>query len=319
MTIATTTFTRFDAIGVREQLSNVISNISPTLTPFLTNAKKGKAKNTLFEWQTDALAAASSTNQQLEGDEVTTYTAVVPTVRLGSYCEIARKTGSVSKTVQAVESAGNANNKGYVVAKIGKELKRDMETSLLANKAAVAGNTSTARVTAGLKCYIKTNYNKASDGVIPTYTSIATDTWDDGTQRAFTETITKDVLQQCYSSGADVSTIMVGPFNKQAFSGFSGVVELMADTGKKQATIVGAADHYVSDFGTLSVIPNRFMPARDALFLDWDMVQVNYLRPVELVDLAKNGDRDAFMLVTEYGLQVNNEKGLGLATDLTTS
>ena len=319
MTIATTTFTRFDAIGVREQLSNVISNISPTETPYLSNAKMGKAKNTLFEWQTDALATAVSTNQQLEGDEVTTFTAVVPTVRLGNYCNISRKTGAVSGTVQSVDSAGGANDKGYVLAKIGKELKRDMETGLLANVAASAGNTSAARVSAGLKCFIKTNYDKDAGGAIPTYSSIPTDTWDDGTQRAFTETIVKNVLQQCFISGADTSTIMVGAFNKQVFSSFSGVVELMNDTGKKQATIIGAADTYVSDFGRLNVIPNRFMPARDALFIDWNMVQVNYLRPYTKIDLAKNGDRDSFMIVAEYGNQVMNEKGLGLATDLTTS
>ena len=288
-------------------------------TPFLSNAKKGKAKNVLFEWQTDTLAAASSTNQQLEGDTVSTFTAVVPTVRLTSYCEIATKTVSVSATQEEQDNAGRASEVGYQVLKLGKELKRDMETSLLANKAAAAGSTTVARKTAGLKCYIKTNYDKDAGGAIPTYTTLANDTWDDGTQRAFTETITKNVLQQCYTSGANVSTIMVGPWNKQVFSGFSGVVELMANQGRAQATIIGAANSYVSDFGTLTVIPNRFMPARDALFLDWDMVQVNYLRPFHTEVLAKRGDSMDRFLVAEYGLQVANEKGLGIAVDLSVS
>ena len=319
MTIASTTFTRFDAIGVREQLSNVILNVSPVETPFMTNAKVGKVKNTTFEWQTDALAAAVSTNQQLEGDNITAYTAVVPTVRLQSYCEIARKTVAISNTQQAVDSAGRASEMGYQIAKLGKELKRDMETSLLANKAAVAGNTSTARKTAGLKCYIKTNYDKASDGSIPSYTTVADATWTEGTGRAFTETIVKNVLQQCYTSGADTSTIMVGAFNKQAFSAFSGVVELMSNSGKGQATIIGAADTYVSDFGRLSVVPNRFQPAGTAYFLDWDMVQVNYLRPFASSELAVTGDDKRRLLIAEYGLQVGNEKGLGIATGLTSS
>lgn len=319
MTIPVTSFTRFDAIGVREQLANTISNIAPVDTLFLSNAKKGKAKNTLFEWQTDTLAAAVSTNQQLEGDNITSYTAVVPTVRLTSYCEIAYKTLSVSDTQEEVDSAGRSSEVGYQVLKLGKELKRDMETSLLANKAAAAGSTTVARKTAGLKCYIKTNYDKASDGLYPTYTTLANDTWDDGTQRAFTETITKNVLQQCYTSGANVSTIMVGPWNKQVFSGFSGVVELMNAAGKGQATIIGAANVYVSDFGNLTVIPNRFMPSRDALFLDWDMVQVNYLRPFRTDVLAKTGDDHRRFLIAEYGLQVNNQVGLGIATDLSVS
>lgn len=319
MTLQATTFTRFDAIGVREQLSNVISNISPMETPFSTNAKVGKVSNTLFEWQTDTLAAAISTNQRLEGSAVSTYTAVVPTVRLGAFCEIASKTGSVSGTVEVVNSAGGANDKGYVLAKIGKELKRDMEVSLLANKAAAAGNTTTARVTAGLMAWIKTNFNMPGNGVAPVYTTSANDVWTPGTARPFTEIIVKDVLQKCYTEGADTSTIMVGAFNKQAFSGFSGVVELINDTGKKQATIIGAADTYISDFGRLSVVPNRFQPAGVAYFLDWDMVQVNYLRPYSRIDLAKRADSQDFMLLAEYGLQVSNERGLGIAVGLTTS
>lgn len=319
MTILTTTFTRHDAIGVREDISDIISNISPMETPFQSNAKKGKAKQTFFEWQTDTLAAAVSSNQQIEGDNITSYTAVVPTVRLGNYCEIARKIGSLSATVGVVDSAGGANDKGYVTAKLGKELKRDIETSLLANKACSAGSSAAARVTGGLKAWIKTNYNKASDATIPSYTTTPSGTWSDGTAHAFLETYVKDVLQQCYTSGGNTSTIMVGAFNKQAFSAFSGVVELMSNVGKSSATIVGAADTYVSDFGTLSVVPNRFSPSNAALFIDWDLVQVNYLRPIQSIDLAKTGDADNFMLLAEYGLSVRNQAGLGIVNDLTTS
>jgi hypothetical protein len=163
-------------------------------------------------------------------------------VRLGNYAEIARKTASLSGTVEVVDSAGGANDMGYVVASKGKALKRDMESSLLANKACNAGNSTTARQTGGLKAWIKTNYDKASDATIPSYTTTPSGTWTDGTARAFTETQVKSVLQQCYTSGANTSTIMVGAFNKQAFSAFSGVVELMTNVGKSAATIVGAAD-----------------------------------------------------------------------------
>lgn len=320
MTILSTSFTRFDQIGVREDLANIIDNVAPTECPFLMNAGVRKVTNTTFDWQTDTLASAVSTNQQLDGDDLAgAYTAVVPTVKISSYTEIARKTVSVSGTARAVNTAGRADDLNYVVANLGKELKRDMETSLLANKGAVAGNTSTARKTAGLKAYIKTNKDKASDGTAPVYTTVATDVWTDGTQRAFTETITKNVLQQCFTSGADTSTIMVGAFNKQTFSSFSGVVELTNAMGKGQAVIIGAADTYVSDFGRLSVVPNRFMPSRDALFIDWSRVKVCYLRPYRIEEMAKTGDADNRMLLAEYGLMVSNEKGLGIATDLTTS
>jgi len=318
MTIVASTFTRYDASGIREDLSDIIANVSPTETPFLTNAKKGKVKNTLFEWQTDALASAVTSNQQLEGDDIASFPAVTATVRLGNYAEIGRKTAVLSDTVETVDSAGGANNMGYILAKLGKELKRDMESALLANKACNAGNTTTARQTGGLKAWIKTNYNKASDGSVPSYTTTPTGTWTDGTGRAFLETYVKNVLQQCYTSGADTSTIMVGAFNKQAFSAFSGVVELMANQGKMgQATIVGAADTYVSDFGRLSIVPNRFQPQTDAIFVDWNLVQVNYLRPFKQVELAQTGDAKKRMILAEYGLQVNNEKGLGIVSGLT--
>lgn len=320
MTQFATTYTRFDQVGVREQLSNIISNISPTDTPFMTNADKGKATNTLFEWQTDALAAASSSNQQIEGDDIVTTNipAAVPTVRLKNYCEIARKLLAVSGTAQAVETAGRDNELSYQIAKQGKEIKRDMETSLLANKGAAAGSTSSARKTGSVIAFIKTNISKT--GTAPVYTDTPTDVWTDGSTRAFTEVLLKDVVQQCFNSGAHPETVMVGAFNKQVASTFSGVVELNSPQKTSgQATIIGAANVYVSDFGNLTIIPNRFQRALNALVLDWDMVQINYLRPFQVVNLAKTGDAEKRMLIAEYGLQVNNEKGIGLVTDLLTS
>lgn len=320
MAVETNTFIKYDAVGIREQLSDVIHNISPRETPFMSNAKKGSVQNTFFEWQKDSLASAVSTNQQLEGDNIATHTAVVATVRTGNYTEIARKDFSISETTKAVRSAGGANSPGYIAAKLGAEIKRDQETSLLANKGANAGALATARKTAGLPAFLRTNYNKDAGATIPdAYTTAPTDTWDNGTQRAFTETIVKDVLLQVYNSGGNCSTIMVGPFNKQVFSGFDGIVELQNSVGKGQAAIVGAANVYVSDFGTLSVVPNRFQPARTAFFIDWSQVKVNTLRPYKMETLAKNGDNERHMMIVEYGLEVGTDAALGIATDLTTS
>ena len=319
MTIETNTFTKYDAQGIREQLSDVIANISPRETPFMSNAKKGTVQNTYFEWQKDSLATAVSTNQQLEGDNIGTHTAVVATVRTGNYTEIARKDFSISETTKAVRSAGGANTPGYIAAKLGAELKRDQETSLLANKGAVAGNTSTARKTAGFMAFLRTNYSKDAGGVIPdAYTTAPTDTWDAGSTRAFTEDQLKSVLLQVYNSGGDCSTIMAGPFNKQVFSGFDGIVELTKSiTG--MATIVGGANVYVSDFGTLTVVPNRFQPAGSVFCIDWSKVKVNTLRPYKMVELARNGDNERHMMTVEFGLEVGTDAAHGIITDLTTS
>lgn len=319
MSAVLNTFTRFDSIGVREELSDAIYNISPTETPFMTNAGVGKVSNTLFEWQTDALATASTSNQNIEGDDITSYGAVTPTVRLGNYVEIPRKTLIVSQTAEVVDKAGRDSEIDYQLAKLSKELKRDMESSFLANKGANAGSTSVARKSGALPAFVKSNVNR-NGGAVPVYTSIPTDVWTDGSTRAFTELIAKDVLLQCYNAGADTSTIMVGAFNKQAFSGFAGILELTSAQARKgQAAIVGAANAYVSDFGVLNVIPNRFQRTLHAWFIDWDFVSLQYLRPFKKEELAKTGDARKFMMLCEVGLKVNNEKALGLATDLTSS
>lgn len=321
MTIETNTFLKYDAIGVREQLSDIIANISPRETPFSSNAKKGELHNTYWSWQKDALAAAVTTNQVLQGDNIGTHTAVVPTSRTGNFTEISRKDYSIAGTTTAVKSAGGANTVGYITAKLGAEVKRDEEASLLANKAAVEGSSAVIPKTAGLAVFIRTNYDKDAGATIPdAYTTAPLDTWDLGVgTRAFTETITKNVLLQCFNSGADTSTIMVGAFNKQAFSGFSGVVELMKQSGAGQATIIGAANVYVSDFGNLTVVPNRFQPAGFAYFIDWSKVRIMTLRPYKVEKLAKNGDNERYMMTHEYGLQVDTEAALGIATNLTTS
>jgi hypothetical protein len=285
----------------------------------MSNAKKGSVQNTFFEWQKDSLAAAVSTNQQLEGDNIGTHTPVVATVRTGNYTEIARKDYSISETTKAVRSAGGANSPGYIAAKLGAEIKRDQETSLLANKGANAGALATARKTAGLPAFLRTNYNTNGGTRPDAYTTAPTDTWDAGTPRAFSEIIVKDVLLQVYNSGGNCSTIMVGPFNKQVFSSFDGIVELTKATMNGQASIVGAANVYVSDFGTLSVVPNRFQPAGTAFFIDWSQCKVNVLRPYKVETLAKNGDNERHMMTVEYGLEVGTDAAMGIAVDLTTS
>lgn len=318
MSAVANTFQTFQSIGIREDLSDIIYNVSPTETPFMNNAGRGKASQSFFEWQTDALAAAVSTNQQIEGDDVTSFGAVTPTVRLGNYQEIARKTLIVADSEEVVDKAGRKSEIAYQLAKLGKELKRDMETSLLANKGAVAGNSSTARQTGSLLAFLKTNIDKAGDGTAPVYTNIPTDKWTDGTARSFTETILKNVVQQCWTNGAEPKTVMVGALGKQAVSSFTGIVEQISNQPRtSQASIVGAANIYVSDFGNLTVIPNRFQRTSTAFVLDWDFVSIDYLRPFKQVPLAKTGDAEKRMLIVEYGLRVKNEKAEGVAVDLT--
>lgn len=318
MAIVANTFTSYDAKGIREDLSDVIYNISPEDTPFVSNVGKGSISNTVFDWQTDALAAAAS-NAQIEGNEQT-YGAVTPTTRLQNYAQISSKNVVISGTEEKVNKAGRKSELAYQIAKRGAELKRDIEFSCLNPNAAVAGDSSTARETASIGAFIKTNSNRGTGGDDPTYTTIPTDVPTDGTQRAFTETILKDVIQQVWVEGGTPKMLMVGPVNKQKVSAFTGIAEQRYNAqGAAPSTIVAAADIYVSDFGNVSIVPSRFQRERDAFVIDPEYISIDYLRPMQTEKMAKTGDAEKRLMLCEWGLRVHTEKAHGMAADLTTS
>jgi hypothetical protein len=320
MAIVTNTFTRYSAIGIREDLSNVIYNISPEETPFISNIGRESVKNTYFEWQTDSLAAASASNASVEGDDISSFTAVNPTARVGNYTQISTKNVIISGTLEALDKAGRRSELTYQLAKLGSELKRDMESALLANQASVAGNTSTARRTAGLPAWLTSNTSFGSGGANPTVGSTPTAARTDGTQRAFTETILKNVISSVWTSGGTPKMLMVGAFNKQAASAFTGIATRFRDVpAGSQAQIIGAADVYVSDFGTVSIVPNRFQRPRDAFVIDPEYASLAVLRPIQQMELAKTGDAEKRLMLVEYGLKVSNEAAHGIAADLTVS
>ena len=320
MAIVTNTFTRYSAIGIREDLSNVIYNISPEETPFISNISRENVKNTYFEWQTDALDAASSSNAALEGDDISSFSAVTPTSRVGNYTQISRKDVIISGTVESVDKAGRRSELTSQLAKMGAALKRDMESALLANQAAVAGNTTTARRTAGLPAWLTSNTDFGTGGADPTVGSTPTAARTDGTQRAFTEALLKTVVAEVWTNGGTPKMLMVGSFNKQAASAFSGIATKFRDVpAGQQAQIIGAADVYVSDFGTINIVPNRFQRARDALIVDPEYASLAILRPIQQMELAKTGDAEKRLMLVEYGLKVSNQAAHGIVADLTTS
>ena len=312
----TNTYSQYDAKGEREDLSDIIYSISPTDTPFMSNIGKNKATAVYHEWQTDALAAAASNNHQVEGDEVA-FNAMVATTRLGNRTQISRKAVIVSGTLESVSKAGRNNEMAYQISKASKELKRDMETTLLLNQAPVTGNDTTARKLAGIETWIEANTNHASAGS-PTPadpTGDGTDVRVVGTQRAFTEAQLKDVVKQCWDSGGDPSMIMLGSFNKQKLSGFTGGSTKMSQATDK--TLVAAIDIYESDFGSMTVVPNRFSRNRDCFVIQPDMWAVAYLRDFQMLDLAKTGDAQKKAMLAEYTLVSKNEAASGAVFDLT--
>jgi len=307
-------FSTYDAKGIREDLTDVIYNVDPTTTPFFEMCAKTKATATLHEWQTDTLATAVSTNAVVEGND-TTVAATGATVRLTNYCQISEKSARTTGTEESVKKAGRNNEMAYQVVKRTKELRRDMESSLLANLAKVAGSDTVARVLAGVPSWLTTNTSAGAGGSDPT--GDGTDARTNGTQRAFTEDLLKTVLASCWDNGGEPNCVMVGSFNKQKFSGFTGA-STRFDKGEDQK-LYAAIDVYVSDFGELKVIPNRFQQARDGFVFQKDMWAIPFLRPVKNIELAQTGDSMARLINTEYSLQAKNEKASGIIADLTTS
>ena len=311
----TNTFDTYDAIGIREDLQDVIYSISPTETPFMSSAAREQVKNTFHEWQTDALAAAVTNNAVIEGDDAT-LDAASATSRIGNYTQIMDKTVVITGTQESVDKAGRASELAYQIAKKSKELKRDIESTLLTNQARAAGNSTTARTFGSIGAWIATNDNLAGDGTSPTANN-GSDARNDGTQRALTEDMLKDVIKNVWNAGGNPSVVMVGPFNKQKISGFTGGSTRFDASEDK--TLYTSIDVYSSDFGDLEVVPNRFSRDRDALVLDMDYWSVGFLRDFTMHELSKTGDAEKRPLLVELTLISRNEAASGGVFDLTTS
>ena len=255
-----------------------------------------------------------------------------PTVRVGNRTQIQGKTVHISGTLDAVDKAGRKTETAYQLAKAGQELKRDMEKTILGNVAQNAGSASAARLLGSIQTWLLTNYVTEATAGSPagpvggngtaTRTSAGS-----GNYLAFGEDKLKECVKSVFENGGNPTLLVVPPTQKQAVSAFAGIAaqRYMAPSDK-QTTIVGAADVYMSDFGTLSVVPDRFMTpdggtggGEQALVLDPTMASIATLRPFQSNLLAKSGDSEKHQMLTEYTLQVSNEKAHGIVADLLVS
>ena len=321
MAIATNTSLTYSSVAIREQLADVIYNIAPLDTPFFSGCSREKAENTFFEWQTDTIAAGSA-NRQIEGDDSPAAVARALPTRIGNYCQISRYVVQTSGTDDSVNYAGHGKHQAYQIAKRGKQMKRDWEDMLTQNVARNAGDSTTARVSAGLPSWIATNYvsmNPAS-GSPAASAGTGTNTMTDATATAsITEAGIKNVIKDAYEAGGNPDMILCKPTIKQAISGLSsiGVTTLQTAANKAApATAVGAVDVYVSDFGNFTIVPDRNADRdRDVFFLDMDFWGLSILRDFQTIELAKTGDSTKQMLLLEGGLVSKNEKASGILAD----
>lgn len=314
----TATFDTYESVGIREDLIDVIYNISPTDTPFVSNVASGSAKGTYHEWQKDSLAAVED-NPVSEGADAAPGD-LEPTVRLGNYCQINDKSFVISGTDLVADNAGRGVEMAYQEAKKGLELRKDVEYVCVGvNKGSSAGTgnaggSPTPRETGTVLSWIATNTSKAGNGTDPA--GDGTDARVDGTTRPFTEALLTSVIDKMYLAGGTPDMIMANTQQKrvisQSFTGSADSRESMVSDKK----IINAVDFYESDYGVLSVVPNRYMRQSDVFVLDSDMWEVSYHRPFMTYDLAKTGDNEKKQMIVEWTLTSREEASSGGVFDL---
>jgi len=311
MAKVTNAFDTYTATADREDLSNIIYNISPMQTPFMSSIGTRNVKNVVFDWQTESLPTPSGAGQ-LEGFELSR-AASTSTSRVSNVCQISYRDATVTGSQEASDAAGKRSEMAHQLAIMAKALKRDMEEALCQKGAKTTGNATTARVTGGFESWITSNDSRGTSGASTGGGAAPTD----GTQRALTETLLKDVLELMFSNGAEPNMAIVGPHNKQVISGF---------TGRSQArqfvdanTVEASVAIYSSDFGELKIVPSNRSRERSLLLVDPEFAKVSYLRNFETIDIATIGDAETKMIVAEYGLEVSNEAAHGVVADLSTS
>lgn len=315
MAQTTGTFSSYDAVGNREDLSDMIFDISPTETPFLTAIKKKKATATTHEWQTDSLTAAAQ-NAQIEGNEASA-SAPSATTRLSNYTQIHAKHAVVTRTQEVVNKAGRKSEMAYQVARRLKELKRDAEYGALDGGAAignakVAGNDSTAREMGSLNTYLVTNVSVGSTGAAAAGNGAAAMTG--GSDRDLTAALLDAVLATAYTNGGDPSLLLVSPTNKTVVGDFTagGATRYVTTDAKKLTTSI---DVYVGDFHTLKVVPCRQLIGDNVYAIDPEYMAIAELDGVKTTDLAKVGDAERKLITWELTLEVCNEKAHALVAD----
>lgn len=333
----------------REDLIDIIYNISPTECPMTMIIGRGDADNDAHEWTTDSLAAARSDNKHVDGDDFSAEgdngqvgsgfdgVAITAGSRIGNHCQISRKDIVVTRRANRVRKAGRRDELGYQIAKAGRELKRDVEAAVCANNNAVQGTTSVAGQSASYCAWMRNNssrYNilSGTDGADPAalvsgFPTGAAAT-DAGKVRALSETDLLDVIGDCYIEGGEIDTVMFHPTVKQKFSQYmfapdntnaGRIATQFQDQGKNPragATALGAVDVYVSDFGVIDIVPNRFMRTRDVFVLEAAMWALAYLDPYQQFDIAKSGDSEKRVLLVDWCLEALNPDSSGIVADV---
>jgi hypothetical protein len=308
--------------GAAEDFHNAIYDISPTDCPVMAMAKRFKASATQHNWQTDSLASAS-VNKFVEGDDAT-FASASPTTVLSNRTMISQKTVIVSRTADSVRKYGRAKELARLVTKYGRELKRDIETAFVGNQGSSAGSATVARQAAGLRSmstnYVRPTGTAVTAGTVPGYATGGSSDWtvsSDSTASTLTEVDLRGALEEAWTDGGDATKIVVNSKQKRRIALMGGATAFTAGgytvsgNQKQQGVVVGGIDVYISDFGEHTVILDRFLGQTAVLCLDPEYVGIAFLDNIKIEDLAKTGDAEKKMIVTEYTFVAQNPNAHG--------
>lgn len=311
--VSASTEAEYNLIGLRENIEDMVYRVSPSSTPLISAIGKGKAQQELFEWQTQALRAASSANAHQDGEKATVV-ARTETVRLGNRCQIFTDVMSITGRAQKSTKAGRSDQVAYQKLLAGLALKTDIEKTFLTNQAKVTGAAQTAPLLAGLPTWIATNVSKASDGTNPAGTGA--DTRTAGTARTLTESMLTDVLQQVWAASNDAPTMLLTPGSKKPkISAFGANSTRMVDADSKK--LYAGVDIYYGDFSDVKIVPDRFLPDAVSIYvLNPEYLSAVWFRPIQTFELSTQGDSEEWELLADCTLQIQAPAAQGVITDL---
>ena len=316
MAAPTNTFLSTAAIGNRESLHDIIKILNKDETPFQSAIGSGSAEATYEEWQLDALGSADTNNNNLEGDD-TTAAAITPTTRVGNRTQILKKPFTISTTQEVVKKAGRDSEISYQAALAGRRIKMDLEAIACQNQASIAQSGATTRKLGGFESWLTSNVSRGATGTSGGFTAGNTVAPTDGTQRTSTEALLKTVIKSAWNAGGKPNLLLMGSTQKQNFSAFTGIATQYQEPKGKMATVIGAVDRYVSDFGTFNAVASRYMRGREIAVVDPTLWRMLWLRKWKKEELAKTGDARKFHIIGEVTLESRNEAGSGIVADLT--
>ncbi len=291
------TYVETAAVGVKEDLSDIIRRIDPEEVPLFSACSVSPASQVLHEWLVQELNAAAD-NSQVEGFTAVMQ-AVVKPVRLNNVCQISARTVGVSGTLRSVDMAGGEDEYNRQLILRGMELKRDLELTITSP---LVRAITDPRHMSGLPCYCINGSRGAGAGVMPV--GDGSNGGTAGTLRDLTLSMVDAAMQQCWQAGGK-PTVGIMSGNVKAYfatlsQGGTGnpivAQNIQNTTASQEVTIMGAVDIYRSNFGALQLAPDRFCPAHQILLITPDYVE-----------MAPLPDRD--MVHQSYAVTGDNSQG----------